>query len=144
MTVTATLVSAASIYLGSWWVTKVRQEDALDIVMAILQKRLGYLKVDNEDLVAFSEAFQRSLPPKVKVLAGWAGAVEPLYSRTDVLSSFTSTRFIEFEEYVVSKFLLSTDFFQHNADETRDVKYLGLFPYELSCANPLARFDNRG
>jgi hypothetical protein len=45
----------------------------------------------------------------------------------------------EFDEAVVTAFLLSSDFFQNGADETRTVRYLAYYdPYKYACGNPFA------
>ena len=43
-----------------------------------------------------------------------------------------------------TRFLLSTDFFRHGADEQRQVRYVAYYePGVSACLNPLARFDDR-
>jgi len=43
---------------------------------------------------------------------------------------------------VYLRYLLSTDFFRHNADESRLIQYVGFCdPYATPCSNPLAVFD---
>jgi hypothetical protein len=43
---------------------------------------------------------------------------------------------------VETRFLLSTDFFRHDADQARRISYVGLYhPAGTPCNNPLARFD---
>lgn len=40
---------------------------------------------------------------------------------------------------LISKYLFSTDFFLNKMDETKPVKYLGIFnPYKTPCANPFS------
>jgi hypothetical protein len=44
---------------------------------------------------------------------------------------------------VYTRYLLSTDFFRHGADESRTVRYVGFYdPDNTPCGNPLAEFDN--
>jgi hypothetical protein len=44
------------------------------------------------------------------------------------------------EDSVVSNYLLSTDFFQHDASMRREIQYLGLYdPMIAICRNPFAR-----
>jgi hypothetical protein len=44
---------------------------------------------------------------------------------------------------VYTRYLLSTDFFRHRADESQIVRYLGFYdPDNTPCGNPLAEFDN--
>lgn len=47
------------------------------------------------------------------------------------------------EKQLVTRFLLSSDFFQRGADERQPVRYLAYYdPYLRPCANPFARFDH--
>jgi len=44
---------------------------------------------------------------------------------------------------VYTRYLLSTDFFRHRADESQVVRYVGFYdPDNTPCGNPLAEFDN--
>ena len=44
---------------------------------------------------------------------------------------------------VYTRYLLSTDFFRHRADESQIVRYVGFYdPDNTPCGNPLAEFDN--
>jgi len=43
---------------------------------------------------------------------------------------------------VYTRYLLSTDFFRHRADESQIVRYVGFYdPDNTPCGNPLAEFD---
>ena len=47
------------------------------------------------------------------------------------------------EPNLYMRYLLSTDFFAHNADETRRIRYVGLYNPPFSpCVNPFARFSD--
>ena len=44
---------------------------------------------------------------------------------------------------VYTRYLMSTDFFRHGADESRTVRYVGFYdPDNTPCGNPLAEFDD--
>jgi hypothetical protein len=48
----------------------------------------------------------------------------------------------QWSDEVQTQFLLSTDFFRFDADETRLISYVGYYdPSVTPCNNPLARFD---
>lgn len=52
------------------------------------------------------------------------------------------SRFSVVPDEFFTRFLLSTDFFQHNADTGRTLAYVRLFgPRESPCYNPCAAFD---
>ena len=134
------VASAFSLYVGGWWAFKVRKNDATDIILAILHKRLGYLRLDESGLVRFAHDYQGRIPEKGAYLASWAGLLRPIYA---LFNPFELTpkaeSFRQFEDHILTQFLLSSDFFQHNADETRIVRYLGYYdPYERLCENPFA------
>ncbi|HXT68224.1 MAG TPA: hypothetical protein VN700_00605 [Vicinamibacterales bacterium] len=51
-------------------------------------------------------------------------------------------RFELWPEIAYARFLMSTTFFRNDADETRQVDYVGFYEPQLTpCNNPLARFD---
>lgn len=131
--------AAFALYSGGWWYFKVREPDPTDIILAVLRRHLDKLIVKEEDLIAFAEAI-REKHAHSKTLA-WMGMVGPVYQRVDVfsLSSASRAKMRRFEDEIVSEFLLSTDFFHRGADESRELRYLGVFdPYKWKCMNPFA------
>lgn len=128
--------SAFFMYVGGWWLFKVRKQDSTDFVSAILEKKLSWLKLDEEGVRAFSEDFGYS------ELAGWAGMFGLVYRYVDIFDLASSSgKLHDFEDIVVLQYLLSTDFFQNDADESGVVKYLGYYdPFRPGFRNPLARF----
>lgn len=132
------LISGISLYIGGWWIFKVRKNDATDIIVAMLKKRLGYLNVDDSDLHKFAGDFQATFSPKRKYVSSWVGILGPVYSVADIFKITPySKEFSSFEEFTVTTFLLSTDFFDHRADLKRKTSYVGLFDiYDNGCNNP--------
>jgi hypothetical protein len=81
-----------------------------------LASRLHYLKFERADLERF--------------IADWERYVGPL-SRWHALPPELDTRL-----------LLSSDFFQNGADESKPVRYVAFYdPYVSTCSNPLAQLD---
>lgn len=111
-----------------------------DLVVSIVRDRLSYLDLSQVDLDAFADDFiaDRGAYGIRGRLFAWAypvienaGFLNPMPERTDT-----------FEYRVVSRFLLSTDFFWHGSDETRAIQYVAYDnPYVRLCANPFAQFD---
>jgi hypothetical protein len=134
----ATVVTACGIfsYSGGWWFFKVRNHDSTDFISAVLWKKLSWLQLEEEGVNAFAHDynFQR--------LTSWAGMVVPLYEYVDVFElTPLAGEFQEIEDKIVLLYLLSTDFFLNDADESKVVKYLGYYdPYSTDFINPLARF----
>lgn len=122
---------------GLWTAWKWRYGEATEVIVAILERRVGYLQVEPAiferfaaDYVEFRKDYKRqlsilsivSLPLQYVTPYGW-------------LEQGSALR--RLEDNVVSLFLLSTDFFEHGADEARTVGYVGFYdPYDLACRNP--------
>jgi len=67
-------------------------------------------------------------------------AMEPLYRTLKRGGNTMIDREIRHgEERIATLYLLSSDFFQHGADLTRTIGYLGLYDPYLACSNPFAR-----
>ena len=137
-----TLFSGVTIYTAGWWAFKVRKGDASDIIISIVRKKLGYLKINKSELKRFASDFQKEMSRKQRIIGSWAGMLGPLYSLVEIYKiSPISDRFRNFEELVVTTFLLSSDFFRNGADLNRDVKYIALYdPMETGCENPFAKY----
>jgi len=127
----------AAIFAAYKW----RWGDPSEAVVAILKRRVGYLKVEPGTFHDFAGRYleQRSeyqkrllrrlslLGPALRFMSPyrWLGPAHPL-------------RLLE--DSVVSLYLLSTDFFQNGADEQRAVTYVSFYdPYSAECRNPFAR-----
>ncbi|UCC78304.1 MAG: hypothetical protein JSW64_08430 [Candidatus Zixiibacteriota bacterium] len=137
-----TLFSGVSLYVAGWWAFKVRKGDASDIIISIIRKKLGYMKIDKSEVKRFAGDFQKTFSNKQRLIGGWAGMLRPFYSLLDIhkITPF-SDKFKNFEEYAVTTFLLSCDFFRNGADLSREVKYTVLYdPYEIGCENPFANY----
>lgn len=140
--VVITLFSGVSLYAAGWWAFKVRKGDATDIIISIIRKKLGYMKIDKSQLKKFARDFQNTLSTKQRLIGSWSGMIRPLYSFVDIykITPF-SDKFKNFEEYTVTMFLLSCDFFTGGADLNRQVKYTALYdPLEMGCENPFANY----
>jgi hypothetical protein len=110
-----------------------------DGVAVIVHKRLDYLKLDPAGVRQFSRDYaERRLisGAKLRAIAGAAAA----YQRLDFLAGIVRHG----EDRIVTKYLLSSDFFRSGADESRTVHYLGFFDPLRSCGNPWARAVDTG
>jgi hypothetical protein len=110
------------------------------LIVSILQDRLSYLDLSEIDLDAFADDFaddRGTYGTRGRLLA----LTYPIFETADFLNP-AEEETMRFEERVVSRFLLSTDFFWNNSDETRPVRYLAYNnPYRTGCANPLAQLE---
>ena len=112
------------------------------LIVKTILKRLDYLKLKHDDVVRFAADYESQFhKSRSKVIAiDLALTAQSIFPGIDKLNR----RIDEFENYIVVKFLESSDFFLYGADEQRTVNYLGLdfsSPYKSLCANPFAKFD---
>lgn len=110
-----------------------------DLAVRILRRNLYYLILDDADLRAFAAdvvADRDALQTRDVRLAALG---YPLYDALAGLAA-DDPRLAAVEDEVVSRFLLSTDFFWNGADETIPVRYLGYYvPGRAACFNPFLK-----
>lgn len=135
--------AAAAAYVGGWWSARARPRDVTYLVKAILRDRLSYLQLDEEGLDAFAKDFQARIPDDARHTLSWMGILKPVPFAWNVArSSRWSYMIRKLETGLELRYLISTDFFQHDAREDRIIKYMGFYdPYERPCSNPFARYE---
>lgn len=108
-------------------------------IIAVLRKRLDYLRLDEAGL----HAFAADLAGKHKIASSrlrWVSSFGPLYAHLNSLGTNALAHAVRHgEERIVTDYLLSSDFFINGQDETHLVKYLGFYDPMKACANPFAR-----
>lgn len=126
---------------GAWWAARGLGQPGYvdDLIVRILRRNLSYLTLADADLRAFAAdvtADQSVLQTRDTRLAALA---YPLYPNLpDALMDDATLKPIE--DDLVSRFLLSSDFFWNGADEATPVAYLGYYiPGRSPCFNPLLR-----
>ncbi len=111
-------------------------------IIAVLRKRLGYLKLDEPGLHAFAKDLVAAGIVSSNRLR-FLDAVGPIY--THFISAHNSELLHPLqhgEERVVSLYLLSSDFFVNGTDETQPIRYLHYYDpiaQNQFCRNPFAR-----
>ena len=111
--------------------------DPTSVIVALLERRLGYLHVDRTSFHRFATDYVESRKEYKQELARMALFSLPYRYVTPypLLKQGHSLR--RLESNVVSQYLLSTDFFEHGADESRPVVYVEFHdPYSIACRNP--------
>ncbi len=133
--------SLVSLYVGGWWIFKVRENDATDFIMAALKSRLDFLNLDEAGVKQFAIDYQNAMDQSFRDNASWAGMLGFAYQYVNVFKiTPLSERIRVIEEDIELLFLMSSDFFIFDADESRTVHYLGLYgPYLRPCSNPLVK-----
>lgn len=110
-----------------------------DAVKTIIYKRLDYLTLDGAGVSQFAADYISAMnisSAKLRLI----GAFAPIYRRLSSAPGhflYRATRYGE--ERVVTRYLLSSDFFASGADESRVVQYLGFYDPLRACGNPFAR-----
>jgi hypothetical protein len=97
------------------------EDPDLAAVINVLREKFNYLYLSETDLVIFAQELKKNAGQKL------------LKQREDNPT--------QFRYEVCTQFLMSTDFFFNNADETRPVKYMAYYDRYRGCASPFARFD---
>jgi|GEM_PF-1184412 len=136
----AAAVGAA--YAGGWWWFKVRRGDTEDMIVSILKRHLAGLPVAEEDMRAFARHLQPRFARHRRL--AMLGMLGPIYERVDVISWVPGSQpgFRRIEDAVVGEFLLSTDYFDEDADTSEGITYIGPYDaYARICGNPFARLE---
>ena len=122
----------------TWRFNVAKPEDG---ILAVLRKQLDYLHLDETGVRTFAaELAQRGLVNETKLR--WLAFGAPLYAITDLAAAAPEKWIAHGEERIVSLYLLSSDFFQNGADESRLVRYLAFYDpvtSSMPCANPFFR-----
>jgi hypothetical protein len=110
-----------------------------EAIVEIIEKRLAYLNKDPEGVRAFARDLSnlhQISSAKMRIVS----VLGPVYSSLPLDAENRLTNGIHHgEERVTSSYLLSSDFFLNGADETRLVRYLGMYDPLRACGNPFAR-----
>lgn len=133
--------SFVSLYVGGWWIFKVRENDATDFISAALKSRLDFLNLDEAGVKQFAIDYQDTKDESMRDNASWAGMIGFVYQYVNIFKITPLYGSIQaIEEDIELLFLMSSDFFIFDADESRTVHYLGLYgPYLRPCSNPLVK-----
>ncbi|ALI99897.1 twin-arginine translocation signal domain-containing protein [Rufibacter tibetensis] len=124
------LAGAALITLPSLGYVYTSNQDA---AVGIILDELKYLKLDKKGVEQFVQNYFQNHYVK-----------DSLRAQINLKSIYFLDLNIQKSEMVtkmVQDYLLSTDFFMNKMDETKTVKYMGVYtPYKRPCANPFSSF----
>ena len=103
----------------------------------VLRRKLSFLKLDADGLEKFAEDYaKRNAKGRLKVVEK---NIAFRLNRAIGLPKSWYGPLQWTEDFICTLFLMSSDFFIHNADEEQTVHYLGIYdPYERPCSNPFA------
>lgn len=115
------------------------------IVLAILRRRVGYLKCEAGSFERFAREYMDYKAEHAAQLARLSVIALPYTYLTLYRWLPMGHPLRRLEDNVVTKYLLSTDFFFHDADESREVRYLSFYEPQLAtCRNPFANLRKAG
>jgi hypothetical protein len=115
-----------------------------DVVERIVRLRFPGVAITPEDLREFARDFLVSDRTSTAKLAALRVGIEVLQSPSfaGLAPERVHELYERFERRVVTRFALSTGFFEHVAASREPLRYRGLAdPYQMPCANPLAVLD---
>jgi hypothetical protein len=112
-------------------------------IAAVLRGRLGFLQLDPDGVAQFAKdqagAFlARKVPTLNRMRYHVLSAVAPSFNRY-YRSNDHRSHMQQFEDPIISTYLLSSDFFIHGSDESRVIRYVAFFDPMRACSNPFAR-----
>lgn len=126
---------------GAWWVTRGLGQPGYvdDLIVRILRRNLSYLTLNDADLRAFAADVTADLDALQTSDTHLAAFAYPLYPNLPA-SLMDEATLQALEDDLVSRFLLSSDFFWNGADEATPVAYIGYYvPGRSPCFNPFLR-----
>ncbi|WP_353571552.1 hypothetical protein [Candidatus Albibeggiatoa sp. nov. BB20] len=115
-----------------------RQHRIQKTIIAVFHKRLSQLAWIHDDIIQFTADFMQH--PRNQAYLHKINSLSylyPVYAYSSLLEITPLAKKIRnFEETIVTRFLLSTDFFYHN--NPKKVNYLHYYdPHNRPCSNPL-------
>ena len=116
---------------------KFKTGKASEIVVSILERRLGYLHFEDGAFEAYAKEYLQFRKQYQSELAKLAVVALPMRYVTPYEFLSNDHLLVRLEDNVVSNFLMSTDFFHTQMDEERVIQYQGFYdPIKRPCTNP--------
>ena len=104
----------------------------------LLRSRLGYLKISDEVIQAFTNDYMKDPEHRFDHFRTITYPGQRMVYGYEMFADHLPI--FRFERFVISSFLLSTDFFQEGAQVDRPLRYLRYNDrYSVGCGNPFAR-----
>lgn len=122
--------------VGHWFYRAIK---GTDYTVSVIQRELGFLKIDDETLMLFAKDYREFATQQEWGSIESATFLAPLDNLAKSLGgSGWSKAFGSLDYDICSRFLLSTDFFPKGADESRPLKYLSFHNPFAGCMNHFA------
>ena len=109
-----------------------------DAVAGLILNEFSFLKIDREGLNQFVADYHRANTDYHQAMGARKQFFLNIKTKVYYFLRVTSDQ-SELVRAYTTMYLLSTDFFQNRMDESKEVKYLGLYnPRKMPCANPFS------
>lgn len=132
--------SVVGFSLLGWWRLRSGGSDSVGSVADLIRRRLSYLDLEEAGLERFSENVE-AVMKRIEIPPIRTSDVPESHVIEGVAFQINNGAVRFYEDTLVRKFLLSSDFFLEGADESRTVQYLGWFDEFAPCRNPFAQLD---
>lgn len=130
-------VGAAAGVAASYGLSKGQWGRPTAAIVAILERRVGYLQVDRASFDRFAAEYVLARKRFHRELSLMSLFALPYRYVTPYAWLKQGHALRRLEANVVSLYLLSTDFFENGANESRPVAYVEFHdPYGIACRNP--------
>lgn len=112
-----------------------RTNQETNIIVAILENKLGKLKISDDAFLLFANEYVIE-KEQFKKQFTYLSLLSNIFTVMTPYALLPMNHPLKrMEDNIVSNFLLSTDFFQNGADINKKVNYLGFYdPYKRPCA----------
>ena len=96
-------------------------------VEKVILSELNFLNLDQEGVRRFVADYTKSMTSKNKLLLKGYSFIKMAPGKSQKINN------------LINAYLLSTDFFNNGMDESRTIRYVGLYdPYQRPCAHPFS------
>ena len=107
------LMATGFLYVFWWWRFRLASQECRGVIVALLERRLNYLNMDSAGLRKFADDVYESLDPYVRERLSQYSLFLPVFGLFDswAMSEQTRVAYLALSEPLISRYLLSTDFF---------------------------------
>lgn len=141
------VLAGAFLWIGWWWKMKLGKQDCRDVIIAILKRRLDYVKHHPKGLQLFADEYHGMMDWYVKDRLVKCALFLPVYGLFDgwLMGSSYREGYLGFTEPLVTRYLLSVNFFERatgEPDYSKELNYQsGGLKAGLICGNPWANLQ---
>ncbi len=130
-------VGAGTLVAGTGYVASTGFYDVVD---RIVREELSYLSVNDSVYDAFmSDVKQQRAISHLGFQKEWFVRLHFMFGKSGTFFLPYRYKYEQYKSQIIGTFLLSTDFFYNNMDESKPISYVTLYhPYKNACSNPFS------